>query len=217
MPEGLWGENRPALVWKNKHQPLGRACKSKPPAWAGEGPFCKTGMPMAGARDRNRTGTACAEGFSSHHGFRRQLQEAVRALDYAFTLANFAVGAPRLVSTPSPFLGGLARRCLGHKARGFAEFEGIHTGAFAPWCSMLKIKSLVSTNFTTRARVRPASATHTLTHKHTGQATGRAPQNAGAYGHYRGRTYAKRPRRCCSGWRIHGKTGNCSWFYNAPP
>ena len=61
---------------------------------------------------------------------------AVRALDYAFTLALRALGAPRLVSTPSPF-GGLVRRCLGDLARGFTEFEEIHAGAFATRCSTI--------------------------------------------------------------------------------
>jgi len=44
----------------------------------------------------------------------------------------------------------LARRCLGAQARGFADFEGIHAGAFAARCS-IKFKSLVSTNSTTQA------------------------------------------------------------------
>ena len=52
-----------------------------------------------GTWDGNRTRMACAEGFSSHCDFRRRL--AVRALDYAFAVARCAVGAPRLVSTPS--------------------------------------------------------------------------------------------------------------------
>ncbi|GEM_PF-2472236 len=62
-------------------------------------------------------------------------------------------GATRCRCPPSSlytFLSrGSARRCLGPKARGFAEFEGIHAGAFASRCSMFK--SLVSTNFTTQA------------------------------------------------------------------
>jgi hypothetical protein len=89
-----------------------------------------------------------SDGFSSHYGFRRQ-PAAVRALDYAFTIAQCAEGAPRLVSTPSHK--GLARRCLDDHVRGFSEFEGIHMGAFATQCSIYK--SVVSTNFTTRARV----------------------------------------------------------------
>jgi len=73
---------------------------------------------------------------------------AVRALDYAFTMAPCAVGAPRLVSTPSPCEAwlGVASTIA---ARGFTEFEGIHAGAFASRCSIFK--SLVSTNFTTQA------------------------------------------------------------------
>ena len=33
-------------------------------------------------------------------------------------------------------------------ARGFSEFDGIHTSAFASWCSISMSKSLVSTDFT---------------------------------------------------------------------
>jgi hypothetical protein len=65
---------------------------------------------MRGAPSRNRTGTAEAERFSSHYGFRRR-PTAVRALDYALTLA-FALGPRRLVSTRSQTMG-FARRCLG--------------------------------------------------------------------------------------------------------
>ena len=54
---------------------------------------------LRGAPSRNRTGTAEAERFSSHYGFHRQLI-AVRALDYALTLAD-ALGPRRLVSTRS--------------------------------------------------------------------------------------------------------------------
>jgi hypothetical protein len=73
---------------------------------------------------------------------------AVRVLDYAFTMALRAVGAPRLVSTPSPceaWLGVASTVAV----RSFTEFEGIHAGAFAARCSIYK--SLVSTNFTTQA------------------------------------------------------------------
>ena len=73
---------------------------------------------------------------------------AVRALDYAFTLtlARCRCSPSSLYTFP---LQGLARRCLRIIARGFTEFEEIHTGAFAAWCSIFK--SLVSTNFTTPA------------------------------------------------------------------
>ena len=59
----------------------------------------KTNSKLVGAPSRNRTGTAEAERFSSHYGFHRQ-PEAVRALDYALTMAR-AVGPRRLVSTRS--------------------------------------------------------------------------------------------------------------------
>jgi hypothetical protein len=65
----------------------------------------------AGAGDRTRTGKPLSGGFSSHYVFRRRRIPggiAVRALDYAFAIAarrsiepRAALGAPRLVSTPS--------------------------------------------------------------------------------------------------------------------
>jgi len=75
------------------------------------------------------------DGFSSHYGFRRQLALFVR-WTMPSPWRSRAVGAPRLVSTPSP-CGGLARRCLGGRARGFTEFEEIHSDAFAARCSNL--------------------------------------------------------------------------------
>lgn len=50
---------------------------------------------------------ATPDEFSYHFGFRRR-QEGVRGLDYPFTLA-IALGAARLVSTPSTLADGLAR------------------------------------------------------------------------------------------------------------
>ena len=51
-------------------------------------------------------------GFSYHFGFRRPGQESrVRGLEHAFTVAVQALGARRLLSTPSPHRAlGLARR-----------------------------------------------------------------------------------------------------------
>lgn len=53
-----------------------------------------------GARGRNRTGTPCGEGFSSHFGFRRQRGRCSwSGARLHHSLA--AVGARRLLSTPS--------------------------------------------------------------------------------------------------------------------
>ena len=65
-------------------------------------------------------------GFSYHFGFRRRPPSDVRGLDYPFTLA-FALGAARLVSTPS--LSGLARDC---HLKGFPEFGQFYAGGFPP-------------------------------------------------------------------------------------
>ena len=83
--------------------------------------------------------------------FDASAHRAVRALDYAFTLAPRALGAPRLVSTPvTPVArAALARRCLG-SPRGFAEFEGFPPGAFAARCSSC-CKSAMFTCFITPA------------------------------------------------------------------
>ena len=89
--------------------------------------------------------TWCLGRESNPYGLRRGIfftlrlsppAAAVRALDYAFTMALRAVGAPRLVSTPSPCEAwlGVASAIA---ARGFTEFEGIHAGAFASRCSIL--------------------------------------------------------------------------------
>jgi hypothetical protein len=83
----------------------------------------------------------------------------VRALDYAFAIAHgraccpCALGAPRLVSTPSSRMPrGLARRCLDARIRGFAEFEGFCTDRFRSGTQ--SFKSAMFTNFITPARGR---------------------------------------------------------------
>lgn len=93
------------------------------------------GALRCGARDGNRTRTAIACRFSSHNVFRRR-QLAVRALDYAFALVLSHVRRPpsSLYTFPISGLGSALPR---HKGRGFAEFDGIHTGAFASRCSIL--------------------------------------------------------------------------------
>lgn len=86
----------------------------------------------------------------------------VRALDYAFTVARgrdcrpCALGAPRLVSTPSSlelyreaWLGVASTRA---RIRGFAEFEGFCTGRFRPGTQ--SFKSAMFTNFITPAKGR---------------------------------------------------------------
>lgn len=83
---------------------------------------------LRGAPSRNRTGTAEAERFSSHYGFHRQLI-AVRALDYALTIATCFRPPPSSLYT-FPLGASLGVTSVG-LTRGFAEFDGIHYGAFA--------------------------------------------------------------------------------------
>jgi len=107
---------------------------------------------MYGARGRTRTGMPCGEGFSSHFGFRRRPDRAGRSWAGARLHLGHsqAVGARRLLSTPSPVGAGLgsalARRQV---SRAFTDFDGFHFGRFPPKAQIFK--SLVSTNFTTRA------------------------------------------------------------------
>src|SRR6478609_11905484 len=62
-----------------------------------------------------------------------------------------AVGARRLLSTPSPiFQSGLGSALARNRSRAFAEFDGLHLWSF-PQRAQISFKSLVSTNFTTRA------------------------------------------------------------------
>ena len=72
---------------------------------------------VVGAGGGNRTPKGLRPtDFLTNYGFRRR-PSGVCGLDYPFTVA-FAVGAARLVSTPS--LAGLARDC---HVTGFPEFE----------------------------------------------------------------------------------------------
>ena len=105
---------------------------------------------FCGAEDRTRTGRPCSGGgFSSHYGFHRQLF-AVRALDFAFTMA-LPLQVPAVKSLHLPIVG-LGSALPRIKSRGFADFDGIHACAFATRCSIYK--SAVFTNFTTPARGR---------------------------------------------------------------
>lgn len=62
-----------------------------------------------GADGGNRTHTPEGNGFSYRHGFHRHAaSDAFASLDYPFAIA-FALGAARLVSTPSLISQGLAR------------------------------------------------------------------------------------------------------------
>ena len=58
---------------------------------------------------------------------------AVCALDYAFTLARGFRCPPSSLYT---FPCGLGSALPRHAGRGFAEFEGIHAGAFTARCSI---------------------------------------------------------------------------------
>lgn len=66
---------------------------------------------------------------------------AVRDLEHAFTIAIVAVGARRLLSTPSPTVGrSLARYWLGSQAsRAFAEFDGLHLWGFLQRAQIVQV------------------------------------------------------------------------------
>ncbi len=89
-------------------------------------------------------------GFSYHFGFRRPAPACgVRGLDYPFTMArSSALGAARLVSTPSPGIRGLARDC---HLTGFPEFEQFCIPGF-PRGHSRSFKSVASTNSATPAK-----------------------------------------------------------------
>lgn len=64
--------------------------------------YCGLAEISVGARGRNRTGTPCGGGFSSHFGFRRRPLERERSWSGArLHLSLLALGARRLLSTPS--------------------------------------------------------------------------------------------------------------------
>src|SRR5450631_2499009 len=50
-----------------------------------------------------------------------------------------ALGARRLLSTPSSIAGGLARCSLGLASRAFAEFDGLHLGNFSPRADVMQV------------------------------------------------------------------------------
>lgn len=108
-------------------------------------------QPWIGARGRNRTGTPCGEGFSSHFGFRRQRWRCSWAgARLHHSLA--AVGARRLLSTPSQPCGwawlGVGSDAM-HPGRS-PTLTGVTSGVSPRRLKLFK--SLVSTDFTTRAR-----------------------------------------------------------------
>ena len=85
-------------------------------------------------------------GFSYHFGFRRPaaLGTRVRSLEHAFTVASWALGARRLLSTPSPGAPrGLARHQLEARGlRAFTEFDGLHRGDFSPRAQVVGLSPL---------------------------------------------------------------------------
>src|SRR5690606_10916699 len=102
-----------------------------------------------GARGRTRTGmTARSRDFRTTPAF-------AAGHGRSWSGARLHLGAVRYRCPPSAlytFLrrtGGLARRWLGPGSRAFAEFDGCHTRGFPRRAQIFK--SLVSTDFTTRA------------------------------------------------------------------
>ena len=137
-----------------------RLC-GNPPVRAGPSPRAST----VGARDRSRTGTAARpRDFHAASAFAAGAGRLVAGQRRSWSGARLhhrlaALGARRLLSTPSPLsrssrARGLARRQLGGfaAARAFTEFDGCHLRRFHRRAQFLK--SLVSTCFTTRAARR---------------------------------------------------------------
>src|SRR4029078_4307281 len=93
-------------------------------------------------------------GFSCHFGFCRAAwgHPRFRGLEHAFTLALQALGARRLLSTPSPVP---ARAWLGVSSslllRAFTDFDGLHLGDFSARAQVVLSESAASTNSATRA------------------------------------------------------------------
>ena len=95
-----------------------------------------------GARGRNRTGTPCGGGFSSHFGFRRQHVGTVRGLEHAFSIVLMTLGVRRLLSTPSLAMQPRAWLGVGSDAkasRAFADFDGLHFGRFPPKAQIVQV------------------------------------------------------------------------------
>ncbi len=94
----------------------------------------RAGRSMDGARGRTRTDKPCGGGFSSHFGFRRRCRRHRSWSGARLHLSLAALGARRLLSTPSPCRGrrrGLARHQRGRVAsRASAEFDGLHLRGF---------------------------------------------------------------------------------------
>ena len=107
-----------------EHDGVHRFSRASPERWCGR-------------RDSNPHSLA-GSGFSYHFGFRRRLS-GVRGLDYPFAIAARALGAARLVSTPSP-LPGLARDW--HVEPAFPDFERFCSAGFpagTPIVSLLRL------------------------------------------------------------------------------
>jgi hypothetical protein len=98
------------------------------------------------ARGRSRTDTLLrAADFLTTSAFAAPLPgRRVRSLEHAFTMALWALGARRLLSTPSPDCPGLgsasARGALGLRA--FTEFDGLHRGNFSPRAQVVGLSPL---------------------------------------------------------------------------
>ena len=146
---------------------------------------------LGGARGRVRTGTIFrSRDFRTTSAFAAVSCTCRRSWSGArlhLGSCRFAVGARRLLSTPSRryrYPTGLVRCQLdrsGDTVRAFADFDGCHLGRFPPRAQLLK--SLVSTYFTTRAMPYFSAKQHfvvSLTHAPTNQrcrnATGRLPE-----------------------------------------
>ncbi len=109
------------------------------------------GVAMTGARGRNRTGTPFGEGFSYHFDFSRHTADTECLWSGARLHHSLvALGARRLLSTPSQTLGlGSALARLQQQSGRSPNLTGFTSGVSPRRLKLFK--SLVSTDFTTRA------------------------------------------------------------------
>ena len=97
--------------------------------------FARLPIDGAGGGSRTLTGLRPTD-FLTSYDFRRR-HDGVCGLDYPFTIA-FALGAARLVSTPS--LSGLARDCRRHDPDGSPDFGQFYISDFPESTQVIQVR-----------------------------------------------------------------------------
>lgn len=128
-----------------------------------KGEVSAAGPAWCGRPESNRHRPCGPTDFLTRHGFRRPADAGLGSGLSLRPSAHRALGAARLVSTPSRLTAGLARDR--HFFRGFPDFERFYSGGF-PLEHSNCFKSVASTSFATPActrrvsyRARPARPT----------------------------------------------------------